>query len=413
METSTLTNAGINYILNENAGKSDYEKASAAFMSQEAVEKVRNFHASFPEYKVTPLQSLAELSKQLGVSNLWVKDESYRFGLNAFKVLGGSFAVGKYLAGKLNADISELSFEKLRSEQVKAKLGDITFVTATDGNHGRGIAWAANQLGQKSVVYMPKGSSEIRLNNIRKEGSEASITDLNYDDTVRLASQKAEENGWVLLQDTAWDGYEKIPFWIMQGYGTLLDEAMEQIAETGSGRPTHVFLQAGVGSFAGSMLGYLVEKFGDERPMTVIVEPDKAECHYKSINVGDGKPYSVTGDLDTIMAGLACGEPSLSSWGILKDYAEAFVSCPDYVAARGMRILANPLGSDPHVVSGESGAVGVGLVSLLSQNKNLNEMKNALKLNRDSKILIISTEGDTDPDHYRKVVWDGAYPSVY
>ncbi|MCH6265898.1 diaminopropionate ammonia-lyase [Neobacillus citreus] len=412
-EVITTKNAPgeIKYILNENARKTDTEKASAAFMNPKVVEKVRNFHKSFPEYKVTPLHSLDKLSKQLDVSHIWVKDESYRFGLNAFKVLGGSYAVGKYLAEKLNVDISELSFEKLRSNEVKEKLGSITFVTATDGNHGRGIAWAANQLGQKSVVLMPKGSSEIRLNNIQKEGAEAYITDLNYDDTVRLASQNAEENGWVLVQDTAWDGYEKIPTWIMQGYGTLLDEAVEQIAEAGQDRPTHVFLQAGVGSFAGSMLGYLVEKFGEERPITVIVEPDKADCLYQSINVGDGKPHSVTGALNTIMAGLACGEPSTTSWGVLKDYAEIFVSCPDHVAARGMRILANPLGSDPQIVSGESGAVGMGLVSLMADHVALNEMKETLNLNKNSKILIISTEGDTDPDHYRKVVWDGAYPS--
>ncbi|GGA36567.1 diaminopropionate ammonia-lyase [Psychrobacillus lasiicapitis] len=402
----------INYIINKSAERRDSEKASVEFMNGEIAEKVRNFHKSFPEYKVTPLHSLDKLSKQFGVSHIWVKDESYRFGLNAFKVLGGSFAVGKYLAEILSVDISTLSFEKLRSKEVKEKLGEITFVTATDGNHGRGIAWAANQLGQKSVVYMPKGSSEIRLNNIRKEGSEASITDLNYDDTVRLASQQAEENGWVLLQDTAWNGYEKVPAWIMQGYVTLLDEAIEQIAESGVDKPTHVFLQAGVGSFAGSMLGYLVDRFGDERPTTVIVEPDGAACLYKSIDVGDGEPHSVTGDLTTIMAGLACGEPSTTSWGILKDYAEIFVSCPDYVAARGMRILANPLGSDQHIISGESGAVGVGLVSLLAENDMLQDMKNALNLNKDSKILIISTEGDTDPDHYRKVIWDGACPSV-
>ena len=403
----------IEFIINEKVGKIHTERASVEFINGEIAEKVRNFHKSFPEYKVTPLHRLDQLSKQLGVRNVWVKDESYRFGLNAFKVLGGSFAIGKYLAEKLNVDISELSFEKLRSKEVKEKLGEITFVTATDGNHGRGIAWAANQLGQKSVVYMPKGSSEIRLDNIRKEDSEAFITDLNYDDTVRLASQKAEENGWVLLQDTAWDGYEKIPAWIMQGYVTLLDEAVTQLAEYGDDSPTHVFLQAGVGSFAGSMLGYLVNRFEDKRPITVIVEPDKAACLYKSIHVGDGEPHSVTGALNTIMAGLACGEPSTTSWGILKDYAEAFVSCPDYVAARGMRILANPLGNDPRIISGESGAaVGVGLVSLLAENEMLYDMKNALKLNQDSKVLIIGTEGDTDPDHYQKVVWDGAYPFV-
>ena len=405
--------AEIEYILNENTGEIATEKASVAFINGEEAEKVRSFHESFPEYEVTPLHRLDQWSKQLGVRDVWVKDESYRFGLNAFKVLGGSFAIGKFLAEKLNVDISALTFEKLRSEEVKEKLGEITFVTATDGNHGRGIAWAANQLGQKSVVYMPQGSSEIRLDNIRKEDSEAFITDLNYDDTVRLASQKAQENGWVLLQDTAWDGYEKIPAWIMQGYVTLLDEALNQLAELGDESPTHVFLQAGVGSFAGSMLGYLVNRFGDKRPITVIVEPDKAACLYKSIQVGDGEPHSVTGALNTIMAGLACGEPSTSSWGILKDYAEAFVSCPDYVAARGMRILASPLGSDPRIISGESGAaVGVGLVSLLTENERLYEMKNALKLNQNSKVLIINTEGDTDPAHYQKVVWDGACPSV-
>jgi diaminopropionate ammonia-lyase len=402
----------IQYFANENTRETDSEKASAAFMNREVVDKARNFHKSFPEYKITPLHSLDKLAKQFGVSRIWVKDESYRFGLNAFKVLGGSYAIGKYLAERLNVDISELSFEKLRSKEVKEKLGDITFVTATDGNHGRGIAWAASQLGQKSVVYMPKGSSEIRLNNIRKEGAEAYITDLNYDDAVRLASQKAEENGWVLVQDTAWNGYEKIPTWIMQGYGTILDEAVEQIAEADD-RPTHVFLQAGVGSFAGSMLGYLVGKFGDERPITVIVEPDQADCLYKSMLAGDGKPHAVTGALHTIMAGLACGEPSTASWEVLKEHAEAFVSCPDYVASRGMRILASPLGSDPQIISGESGAVGLGLVSLLAENKILDEMKTKLKLNHDSKILIISTEGDTDPDHYRKVVWDGACPSVF
>lgn len=403
----------IKYIVNKSARNIESKNSSTAFINSAVIDKVRNFHNSFPEYKVTPLHSLVKMAKHLGVSNLWVKDESFRFGLNAFKVLGGSYAVGKYLAETLNVDISELSFERLRSIEVKEKLGEITFVTATDGNHGRGIAWAANQLGQKSVVYMPKGSSEIRLNNIKAEGAEASITNLNYDDTVRLASQKAEENGWVLIQDTAWDGYEKIPTWIMQGYGTIIDEAIEQISNAGDSSPTHVFLQAGVGSFACSILGYLVEKLGDERPITVIVEPENAACLFKSMSAGDGKPHSVTGALNTIMAGLACGEPSTTSWGVLKDYADSFVSCPDYVAARGMRILASPLGYDPQIISGESGAVGIGLVSLLSENNKYEDIKEKLKLNQDSKILIISTEGDTDPDHYRKVVWDGAHPSVF
>jgi diaminopropionate ammonia-lyase len=402
----------IYYILNENARKIDMEKASVELMNSLVVEKVRNFHKSFPEYKVTPLHSLDELSKQLGVSNIWVKDESYRFGLNAFKVLGGSYAVGKYLAKKLNVDISELSFEKLRRKEVKEKLGRITFVTATDGNHGRGIAWAANQLGQKSVVFMPKGSSEIRLNNIRKEGAEASITNLNYDDAVRFANQYADEHEGVLIQDSAWEGYEEIPTWIMQGYGTLVDEALEQIKAHGKNMPTHVFLQAGVGSFAGTVQGYFASKFGDERPITVIVEPNDAACIYKSAKANDRKPHAVTGFMPTIMAGLACGEPSTVGWPVLRDYSDMYISCPDYVAARGMRILGHPIQGDPKVISGESGAVGLGILSFILAEDGLKEIAEKLNLNKDSRILIISTEGDTDPENYRKIVWDGAYPSI-
>ncbi|NMM64431.1 diaminopropionate ammonia-lyase [Clostridium sp. P21] len=402
----------IKYIPNENARKAHKEKTPIDFIDREEIKKIRNFHKSFPEYKVTPLHSLNELSKKLGVSNIWVKDESYRFGLNAFKGLGGSYAVGKYIAEKLNVDISELSFEKLRSKEIKEKLGDITFVTATDGNHGRGIAWAANQLGQKSVIFMPKGSSEIRLNNIRKEGAEASITDLNYDDAVRLANKYADEHNGVMIQDSAWDGYEKIPTWIMQGYLTLVDEALEQIKADGKGRPTHVFLQAGVGSFAGAVQGYLAYLFGEDRPITAIVEPNEAACIYKSAKANDGKPHAVTGFMPTIMAGLACGEPSTVGWKVLKDYSDMYISCPDYVTARAMRMLGNPLEGDPKVISGESGAVGMGILSLILEENDLKEIAEKLNINEDSRILIISTEGDTDPDNYRKVVWDGKYASI-
>ncbi|WP_376769023.1 diaminopropionate ammonia-lyase [Clostridium psychrophilum] len=402
----------IKYITNEDARKVDSIKSSVEFIDKKVVKKVRNFHKSFAEYKVTPLHSLNELSKELGVGKIWVKDESYRFGLNAFKVLGGSYAVGKYLADKLNMDISELSFEKLRSKEIKEKLGDITFVTATDGNHGRGIAWASKQLGQKSVVFMPKGSSEVRLNNIRKEGAEASITDLNYDDAVRLANKYANEHNGVMVQDSAWEGYTDIPTWIMQGYATLIDEAIEQIKEEGEEIPTHVFLQAGVGSFAGSIQGYLASEYGANRPITTIVEPNEAACIFNSVNQKDGKPHAVTGYMPTIMAGLACGEPNIVSWGILRDYADMYISCPDYVTARGMRILGNPLKGDPKVISGESGAVCLGMMSLILQDNNLKEISQKLNINKNSKILIISTEGDTDPVSYRKIVWDGAYASI-
>lgn len=402
----------IKYIQNENARNLHKSKVSVDFINKEQIEKIRNFHKSFSEYKVTPLHSLSELANELGISNIWLKDESYRFGLNAFKSLGGSYAVGKYIAKKLNIDISNLSFEMLNSKNIKERLGDLTFVTATDGNHGRGIAWFANQIGQKSVVFMPKGSSEIRLNNIRKEGAEASITDLNYDDAVRLATKYADENNGVIIQDTAWDGYEEIPTWIMQGYVTLIDEAIEQINSLDNGMPTHVFLQAGVGSFAGTVQGYLEYVFGNNRPITTIVEPNEAACIFKSAEINDQKPHAVTGFMETIMAGLNCGEPNTIGWNILRDYSDMYISCPDYVAARAMRILANPLKGDPKVVSGESGAVGLGILSLILEEDGLKEIADKLNINKDSKILVISTEGDTDPENYKRIVWDGAYTSI-
>ncbi|MBB6214224.1 diaminopropionate ammonia-lyase [Anaerosolibacter carboniphilus] len=402
---------GIQYIVNENVKRVRNMGVSTDFLDKNVVDKVRNFHKSFPEYEMTPLQSLSELAKRLGVRDIWVKDESYRFGLNAFKVLGGSYAVGRYLAEKLNMDISELSFETLKAKEIRERLGEITFVTATDGNHGKGIAWAARQLGQKAVVFMPKGSSIIRLNNIKNEGAEATITDLNYDDAVRLSSKYADEHNGILIQDSAWKGYEEIPTWIMQGYTTLIDEAIGQIKAEGKGKPTHVFLQAGVGSFAGSVLGYLEAIFGPDRPITTIVEPNEAACIFKSVKENDGKPHGVTGYMPTIMAGLACGEPSTVAWEILKDYADMYISCPDSLAARGMRILGNPLGDDPKVISGESGAVGLGIASLILQGDHFEEIAEKLNINKDSKILLISTEGDTDPESYREIVWDGMYPS--
>ena len=396
--------------ISQNIRHNNRSKTNVEYLSEKEIAKVRDFHKSFDEYSVTPLHKLENLAKYLGLKKVFLKDESYRFGLNAFKVLGGSYAIGKYLSEKLNVDISQVSFDYLRSAEVKKKLGEITFVTATDGNHGRGVAWAANQLGQKSVVYMPKGSSEIRLENIRKEGSDASIIEGNYDDAVRLSNEMAEKHGWVVIQDTAWEGYEEIPTWIMQGYGTLIHESMEQLLENGVEKPTHVLLQAGVGSFAGTIQGYLASKFGDDRPITLIVEPDKAPCLYNSSI--SGKREIVTGDMSTIMAGLACGEPNTISWDVLRDYADGYLSCPDYVSARGMRILAAPLKGDPQIVSGESGAVGIGVISLFMEREEYSELRKELGLDENSVVLIISTEGDTDPIKYKEIVWDGDVSSI-
>ena len=321
--------------------------------------------------------------------------------------MGGSYAIGNFLAERLGKDISEVDFNMLKSEETKKKLGDITFYTATDGNHGRGVAWAANQLGQKSVVYMPKGSSEYRLNKIKAEGADASITDMNYDEAVRLADKNAKATGGEVIQDTAWEGYIKVPTWIMQGYGTLMLEAVEQMRQYGIDAPTHVFLQAGVGAMAGAVQGMIAAIFPQNRPITTIVEPEVANCIFRSAE--NHKLTNVTGDMFTIMAGLACGEPNPIGWDIIKDYSDAFISCPEYVAADGMRVLGNPLGNDPKVISGESGAVTAGIVYELLTDDSLKELKEKLKLDGNSRVLVISTEGDTDPDSYRNIVWNGAF----
>ena len=373
-----------------------------------AAEEVRAFHRTLPGYAPTPLAELRRLAEHLGLGALHVKDESKRFGLNAFKVLGGSFAIGSYLAGRLGVDIGQLPYDRMTGKETREKLGDITFVTATDGNHGRGVAWTANRLGQKSVVYMPKGSALERLENIRALGSDASITELNYDDAVRLANQGAEKYGWVMVQDTAWEGYEAIPRWIMQGYTTLALEATEQLRQLSVEKPTHIFLQAGVGAMSGGITGFLRDCYGDE-PVITIVEPNKADCIYRSARAGER--YCVTGEMQTIMAGLACGEPCTIGWDILRDHADHFISCPEYVAAKGMRVLGNPVNGDTRVVSGESGAVTLGLVAELMQNPSLDWLREPLGLGSDSRVLCISTEGDTDRENYRRIVWDGAWPS--
>ena len=389
--------------------KQDREKVCRFdFLSREKAEEIQSFHKSFPMYEPTPLACLSDTAKELGLGAVYVKDESYRFGLNAFKVLGGSYAIGNYLAGRLGKTAGEMEYKDLISSETREKLGDVTFVTATDGNHGRGVAWTARQFHQKAVVYMPKGSAAERLANIQAEGAEASITDLNYDDAVRLANSQAEKNGWVMVQDTAWEGYEDIPTWIMQGYGSKRLEAWQQLPE----KPTHIFLQAGVGSMAGAVAGLFTNIYGSERPVITIVEPNKADCLYQTAEADDGTRHFVTGDMDTIMAGLACGEPCSIGWEVLKQCVDHFISCPDYAAAEGMRILGNPAGADRKVVSGESGAAAFGCVAEIMTNPELADLKNQLGLDETPRVLFCSTEGDTDKENYKAIVWDGKYPST-
>ena len=388
-----------------------YNEEALAFFQEKEINRIHNFLTTYHSYTRTPLHQLKQLAQHLNVSDIRVKDESHRFGLNAFKVMGGIYAVAMCIAERLGRNLEDLSFEELQSPELKETLGELTFISATDGNHGRGIAWAARELGHQSVIYMPKGSSEYRLTAIRDEGAEAYITELNYDDSVRMCADLARENGWIMVQDTAWEGYEDIPLWIMQGYAALAKEIVEQIEDDGGESPTHIFLQAGVGSFAGAIAAYMIQHYRNNPPIIIVVEPNKADCYYQSFSSKEGNREIVTGEMNTIMAGLACGEPNTSAFRLLRQYAKGAFSCNDNITALGMRVYGNPLNNDPRIISGESGAVTLGLLYYLRKLTNDSDLCQSISLNFDSRILLISTEGDTDPSHYRKVVWNGHYPT--
>ena len=389
--------------------KQKYGAVSTDCFGLEQAQTVRRFHQSFPEYSVTPLVELKSLAEELGVSNIFVKDESYRFGLNAFKVLGGSYAIAREIGIRMGISEEELTLARLLQPDVQARLGQLRFVTATDGNHGRGVAWTAKRLGHRAVVFMPKGTAEERLENIRKLGAEASITDCNYDDSVRLARQYAVEHEGIVVQDTSWEGYHNVPLHIMQGYTTMGAEIVEQLVAYGDQAPTHVFLQAGVGAMAGAMAGFIADYYKEARPVITIVEPTKADCLYRTALANDGKLHIVDGALDSIMAGLCCGEPCSIGWQQLAAYADNFVAMPDKAAALGMRVLGNPVGNDAAVVSGESGAAGLGLAVAALRERDLAQLKGSLQLDAESVILCISTEGATDVANYRRIMWEGAW----
>jgi diaminopropionate ammonia-lyase len=372
--------------------------------SKDEISRVRSFHRSFPQYAVTPLADLRHMAEYLGVARVAVKDESWRFGLNSFKVLGGSYAIGRFLAREMGMDISDLTYDTLVSDEFLEKLGSATFIAATDGNHGRGVAWTARELRQRCIVLMPKGTTQSRFDNIASLGAEVSIEDGNYDDCVRMAVEMAPsfEHG-VIVQDTSWPGYTDIPTWIMQGYGVMADEAAEQFAE----KPTHIFVQAGVGAMAGAVTGYFAALYPDDPPRVVVVEPDTADCMFRGAERGDGVSVTVTGDMPSIMAGLSCGEPCELGWDLFKNHATGFVSGADSFTVRGMRMLAGNFKDDPHVVSGESGAAGFGAFASIMLEEGLAPVREELGLGPDSKVLCFSTEGDTDPVRYKQIVWDG------
>ncbi len=356
-----------------------------------------HFITSLPFYVPTPLVRLDCMAKRLGLKAIYVKDESKRFGLNSFKGLGGLYAVTYVIAKALRLDMDMLRLEDLQNPPYREKIQRMVFVTATDGNHGKGISWVCGLLGCRVYVYMPEGSSELRAQAIRDVNprAEVIITDLGYDDAVRYAAYLSRENGWYLVQDTAWEGYEEIPARMIEGYTVMVQETCDEMERQGM-LPTHVFLQAGVGSMAGGITQYLVDRYGNSCPAIGIVEPENMACIFASARQNDGKPHALQNPRPTIMAGLSCGEPCALTWPILRDHADWFIKCPDAVTICGMRLLAAPEGGDQKVISGESGAVTVGLLNIAA--------KGSLQLNENSVVLCFSTEGDTDPESYKTIV---------
>ena len=353
-----------------------------------------NFHKTLPGYLPTPLLNLRHFAKKIGIGDCYIKDESQRLGLNAFKVLGASYAMAEEIKKYVPEGQSNLSFESIKSHKTSIK--DLTFVTATDGNHGRAVAWCAEQYGCRAVVFMPKGSSEIRLKAILEHKAKAEITELNYDETVKYAESEAIKNNWVLLQDSSWPGYTEVPRNIMVGYKTMVQEFFEQTSDW----PTHVIAQAGVGSFAASIFSSFISST-KQQPKFILLEPSGAACFFNSVKVGDKKPH-LTPDLNTMMAGLSCGMPSILAWDIIVPIADIFAICEDNIAIKGMQILSQPTEGDPSIISGESGAVPIGFLHEVATNPLYSDLRDQLQLDVSSKVLFFSTEGDTDPELYKK-----------
>ncbi len=364
-----------------------------------AARNVLRFHRGLPGYRETPLVSLECAAAAHRVKSILVKDESARFGLKAFKGLGSSYCMFRILCEKYGLDPLTSGYSSFLREDIRKLCASEEFVTATDGNHGKGVSWAAKLFGCKAHVFMPKGTVEARRRAVEEAGSAAAeITAFNYDGTVKYAASLAERNGWILIQDTSWEGYEKIPVWIIEGYLTMAEEIANRMAKE---RPTHIFLQAGVGSMAGGIASYFMDLCRDHEPLVTIVEPADAACVYQSVLKGDGKTHSVAGDPETIMAGLNCGTPCGVVWPVLRDCSSRFCACHDDITRLGMRAYRRPAGTDPALVSGESGAVTYGLLLSILKSE---ELRKQFRIHRDSVILLISTEGDTDPEDYRQIV---------
>jgi diaminopropionate ammonia-lyase len=321
----------------------------------------------------------------MGVQDLRVKDEGRRFGLESFKALGASYAMHRWVR---------------EHDDGRPTI----FATATDGNHGRAVAWTASALGHRAVIFVPRNTVPARIEAIRREGAEVRVVDGTYDETVRCAAVESAERGWQVISDTAYAGYTEIPRWIMAGYETIFAEATDEIEARGGAAPTIVFLQAGVGGLACAGCRFYARRLGPRRPAMVTVEPMDADCLLASITSPGGEIRESAGRQNSIMAGLNCGTASPAAWPSLRLGIDLFLAVDDGFAEEAMRRLASGAGGDPAVVAGESGAAGLAGLLALAREPGLGALRDAVGLGRDSRVLLINTEGATDPVGYRRIV---------
>ena len=345
-------------------------------------------------YLPTPLRDLADVATGARVAQVLYKDEGGRFGLGSFKALGGAFAVMKLLQAELarRRVANSASGADLEAGRFRDTTQAITVTCATDGNHGRSVAWGAQRFGARCVIWVHEHVSQGRRDAIAAYGAEIRVVPGNYDDAVRAAQAEAEKQGWFVVSDTSYEGYTEVPRDVMQGYRLMAEEAVRDLPSA----PTHVFIQGGVGGVAAAVSVQMRARFPKSVPKLVVVEPDKAACLLASAEAG--APTTIAGDLDTLMAGLACGEPSLLAWQELERGAAAFMAVPDAAAVDCMRLLAR---RDPPVVAGESAVAGLAGLLLAAREPYA---RAALGLEDDSRVLLFGTEGATDPALYRQLV---------
>lgn len=361
-----------------------------------AAGEVERFLSHRHNHAVTPLHRLPGLAAELGIGELAVKDEGQRLGLGSFKALGGAYAVIRLVLEEASQRLGQaVDVADLHSPAVKAVASGMTFACATDGNHGRSVAQGAELVGAKAVIFVHGGVSDERVAAIARFGAEMRRVAGTYDDSVLEASRVAKEQGWTVVSDTSWPGYERIPGLVMQGYTVIVREALQQLDRP----PTHVFVQAGVGGIAAALAAHLALALGEQRPIFVVVDPARAACIVETAKAGH--PVKVAHAEPTVMAMLECYEPSPIAWRVLSRVADAFMTVEDADAVAVMNRLARPSAGDPAIVAGESG--GAGLAGLRRAGADP-AMRTALRLDASSRVLIVNTEGATDPGRYEALV---------